>query len=630
MMAEEQTETRVMYPAIWEQFQKTFQDLGGDIDESFVEMRGLVNRLQVQIKNLQNKLDKSANINIPKGLPESLVDAAEGAVRTINAHQKELTESLKVAVEDFKHAEDNMDRFTVLVFGEVNAGKSALANHLAGCDFDLPPDLQLRELFMNDKVIFDRLEESPIECTKDYQGFRLPGLHWIDCPGVLSTTMENSEFAKRQVGKADFILFVSSSDAPMKESELKELARLLEASGSQSVDACLVITKVDESDEEEDPETEELIRFLKRKSDVDQDKQKKWCKEQQEKLDKSGLSQMSALHFYEPLALSVFIARDKLGRVWETGEYKGNPKSDWENTYEESGIPELCRMMIRTVNEHGAEIKAAWPRKREAAINKIIKDTCGTSLSELSDLTNKIENQRKLFNSVKKKAINNASALVIAGVQQILINHGINDFEKFDSKRAALAIQKHSQKVVAEVVVKALEETVEGIFFAIDNAIQSYFENMNHTFDLRIITRERTYYSTAKSEAVGGGMGAAGGAWAGAEAGAVVGTFFGPIGTLVGGIAGGLICGILGGWAGSKVAKAVHSEKITVEEPVGTNAFEVMQNTNAKIKVNVEESVEIVFSRLESMIFSGFLHELRRIEAVWKDWSTAFDAQSPN
>ena len=74
-----------------------------------------------------------------------------------------MLEDLEAEVEHFKHSEENEDRFLVVVFGEVKAGKSAFANHLAGLEFNLTPE-QRGQCFVGDKTV-DRLEEKRTECT---------------------------------------------------------------------------------------------------------------------------------------------------------------------------------------------------------------------------------------------------------------------------------------------------------------------------------------------------------------------------------------------------------------------------------------------------------------------------------
>src|SRR5579884_1110796 len=125
-----------------------------------------------------------------------------------------------------------------------------------------------------------RLEEAPTECTHAYQGFRLPGLLWIDCPGVGSTTFANGELARRLVARADFILFVTSSDAPLCASELREMHGLIRESGNQALEGLFIITKSDKNELDPDPETEEIIKRVVPKSVEEQRKQACWVCEQ--------------------------------------------------------------------------------------------------------------------------------------------------------------------------------------------------------------------------------------------------------------------------------------------------------------------------------------------------------------
>ena len=189
------------------------------------------------------------------GIPADLRRAVDDTIHRLRQARENMLEDLEAEVEHFKHSEENEDRFLVVVFGEVKAGKSALANHLAGLEFNLTPE-QRGQCFVGDKTV-DRLEEKPTECTRNYQGFRLRGLLWIDCPGVLSATFSNADLARRLVARADFIILVTSSDAPFKESEVRELLRLIQDSGNQGLEGCLIVSKSDVFEKDENPETGE-------------------------------------------------------------------------------------------------------------------------------------------------------------------------------------------------------------------------------------------------------------------------------------------------------------------------------------------------------------------------------------
>ena len=78
------------------------------------------------------------------------------------------------------------------------------------------------------------------------------------------------------MARADFIILVTSSDAPFKESEVRELLRLIQDSGNQGLEGCLIVSKSDVFEKDENPETGELIRCVVPKSGTDRQRQIEW------------------------------------------------------------------------------------------------------------------------------------------------------------------------------------------------------------------------------------------------------------------------------------------------------------------------------------------------------------------
>ena len=75
-------------------------------------------------------------MGVSEHVPKSIASSIRKAIDLLRQHQRRGLEALSEAAEAFESAEENQDRFVVLVFGEVNAGKSALANHVAGLDYE--------------------------------------------------------------------------------------------------------------------------------------------------------------------------------------------------------------------------------------------------------------------------------------------------------------------------------------------------------------------------------------------------------------------------------------------------------------------------------------------------------------
>lgn len=602
------------YPLCWRTMVRAFDILAEDLGKNqFQDQKTLV-FLKHEIGRLQKSLEqvKSRTIQVPREFPQELARSANEAIKTIRDQQLKLAKKLEQIVDDFATAEENEDRFVLLVFGEVNAGKSGLANHMAGCDFDLPEELKLRRHMFVGSASVERLGEKAVECTSEYQGFRLPGLHWIDCPGVLSTTMKNSELAKRLLGRADFILFVSSSDAPLKESEMKELAVLVEESGVDKVDASLLVSKADDVIEDEDWETESIVRRLVKKDADKIDDQIAWCDEQ---LKVSGVA--SYLQVIEPLPVSVYIARDRMGRDWVTGGFRSEPQSGWENAYNESGIDELCKLLTEIASKQGAAIKENWPRKKEAALRRLLSHTSKEALIALEKLDREVDAQRQTFSAVQGKVSHDAAILAAGQVKNLLVRHGVYDLDRFDRQKAAVELKEVICKTVTAGIEIHLRQILTELFDKIDTAMNDFAKRIDIAFELQERTRAKTYKSKVKGETVGGMAGGVGGTWFGG----VIGSALGPIGTVVGSAIGGAI----GGYTGKKAGGCIYEEDVTVVEKLGTNADEVIIMTEKRVQKLVATAVKQAFAQLDGHIFTPFVGGIAAEKAILANWLVVFN-----
>ncbi len=334
---------RVTVPRAWLQFAQEFARLA-ESHNATEDARRWRSEITAMIAAQRERLRLAPTVASPPGTPPEMKKAVQDTLRYLRTESSRLLEDVEATVEDFEHAAENEDRFVTLVFGRVKAGKSALANHMAGLEFGLSPE-SCGQCFVEDEPV-PFLEEAPTECTRAYQGFRLPGLLWIDCPGVGSMTFANAELARRLVARADFILFVTPSDAPGCASELRELHQLIQNSGNETLEGLFIVTKSDESFLDEDPETDTIYRRFVPKSMEKQREQVRWVCEQ---VENAGLT--AHLQGRAPLTVSVFVARDKLGLDWETASPNRPIPADWKTAYEESGIPDLGGRTWRAAEE---------------------------------------------------------------------------------------------------------------------------------------------------------------------------------------------------------------------------------------------------------------------------------------
>jgi hypothetical protein len=371
----------------------------------------------------------------------------------------------------------------------------------------------------------------------------------------------------------------------------------------------LVITKSDKLALDEDPETGDFVRLLVPKSIEEQRGQAHWVCEQ---VEEGCLSQHRQRR--TPLAISVYVARDKLGLNWETALPDRPMSPDWEPGYDSSGIPELCHYLATLVREHGVRLKKLWPHKRLQAIQRKLLDASNQAGKRLRDLRTAIGDQRRNLLEGEKTAAEDAADFAAGRVRRCLKSWHIDDLEQFNLNRQA------AQRDLQAVLQKAVRRAVRGIVRPIlgralremDVALNQFAQNSEFEMGLRQETRQQTYTTPHIPAAVGR---AAGGV-SGAIAGGAVGSFFGPLGMAIGGFLG----GVFGGFAGGEIGPMVWKETRTVEIPTGTNADEVICQTQQAIRRQAENAVADGFRRLYDTIFAPLDRELSRLESEVSEW----------
>jgi predicted GTPase len=157
------------------------------------------------------------------------------------------------------------DSLVVFVLGKVKAGKSSLGNYMA-YGLSNPAGVSITETAPHfftaamtegaENQSEDALGQGGFfrvgarETTKSIQGFRIPGLTWVDSPGLHSVTPENGALASDYADVADLILYPTHSGNPGRNGDSTEIQRLLSAKKRFLV----VITQCDKSDEDEAPD----------------------------------------------------------------------------------------------------------------------------------------------------------------------------------------------------------------------------------------------------------------------------------------------------------------------------------------------------------------------------------------
>lgn len=150
------------------------------------------------------------------------------------------------------------DLFTIVIVGEFNAGKSSLINALFGAKLrtegPIPVDDVISILRFGDEAAQKKLSDFVLEQSYPIEFLR--NITLVDTPGTNSIVQRHQEITEDYIPRADLVLFVTSIDRPLAESERKFLEYIREW-GKKVV---FVLNKIDTKSE---AEVDQVLEYLK-------------------------------------------------------------------------------------------------------------------------------------------------------------------------------------------------------------------------------------------------------------------------------------------------------------------------------------------------------------------------------
>jgi small GTP-binding protein len=150
------------------------------------------------------------------------------------------------------------DLFTLVIVGEFNAGKSSLINALFGTKLrtegPIPVDDVISVLRYAEQPSLRKLSDYVIEQFYPIEFLR--NITLVDTPGTNSIVQRHQEITEDFIPRADLILFVTSIDRPLSESE----RRFLEYIREWGKKVVFVLNKIDTKSDEE---IGQVIEYLK-------------------------------------------------------------------------------------------------------------------------------------------------------------------------------------------------------------------------------------------------------------------------------------------------------------------------------------------------------------------------------
>lgn len=499
---------------------------------------------------------------------------------------------------------DNFDNaLIVYVYGKVKAGKSALGNFIAYGDhnpsqekidehpdsikFDveiptkgLPPEQRKKDerrraqMQKERKFVVDLLE-----ATNCIQYFTMPGLVWVDSPGIHSTTKANGDLAKGYLQSADVVIFATTSRSACQEGDVRELVEIAKSEKPFIV----LVTRCDEL--EEDEIDGELVKKLGMRSEEDMHGISKYALETVKEAVEKACPEASR-KLIGNLEQSIILASCLYAE-----------KNPDENGWRQSGMEKFARRLIQIAESDGKRSKMQVPLK--TAYDQIgeIKEGLETILGTggRTDMTSikQVEDEIRKLRSTVQETVNllvfDSEFELERNVDALAGQFYGNDEAFFgEAKKLAENITQKQLKAFADKILKNADEMLSRLSFEPDLSGLSRFTD---------ITQTKTYHTTRK------GLGAILGGIGGGIVGFILG---GPIGASIGASLG----GTAGGAAGNQF-KDGHSCIVKV----GDNRLDVARETTRCLVQDIKEYLQKNGEHIDAVVIDPlekWLGELKK------------------
>ena len=480
------------------------------------------------------------------------------------------------------------DSLVVFVLGKVKAGKSSLGNYVAyGTSTPQKPFPASKAAFFTaamaggaESGTENGTEQAKgrgghfavgaRETTRTIQGFRVPGLTWVDAPGLHSVTRENGALASDYVDVADVIIYPTASDSPGRADDIKEINDLL-----KSKKRFLVLITQADSVEQDENENGNVFTTLAMKSDNVLASQVSWVR--------GNIENSADVPVPDIRVVSVRYA-----------ETQGNTPQ----ALAASGMAGFFELLSEIFRAEGVAQKKQTPsRILNEFVNCVLSGNGAAAPSikelnkELLGLGKKLETAKA---DLKKNEVNTSLRINkrIGPMVEEQINRHADDK---NSDGFALACYRYLREIVKDEVTAEVAKIV-----ARRGQKMIAMPKIDIPADLPAFTDE--YVKVAKSNrgttgAVGGGLGGVGGAYAGAAAGAALGSAVPVVGNIIGGIVGGLLGTFFGTAAGAGIGQAAGSDW---EESIksGDNREMVAQAATRALRRDADKAISQFFAKI--------------------------------
>ncbi len=452
-------------------FLKSFASLEKSFESSLDQAKNLDSKFEQSFQTFEKNIKN--HINAAKKVIASDKDNALGQqlskfIDTLNETNQSWSKKLANKDKGIAFRKNFSDSLLVFVYGKVKSGKSSLGNYIAWGKTENLEEVQKNIPISEQPNYFSAAKTNvrdgdaekeaetnrsfrvgATEATSSIQGFKLPGLTWVDSPGLHSYNDENGLLAKEYVDHADLILYTMSSQSPGRASDLAEIDQLF----NQNKKLVVLITG---SDIEEEIDVvfdefgnEEIISETVMKPSSDRIKQREYVKKELEMLKNHS----------HPEILSI------------SSRYAETHENDRE-AMKESGFSDLFEILVNISQQEGVQLKRSTPLNN---FKSFIRE-CDSELKPYSDLLDAFEKNVKKIDSGLLSAIQTHTFKAQTALQDLIKQ----DFRRFAS-------ENHSPEMVNATIKDQQKRWNQSLNEITNNAIGDVFSEIMTDFKEGVI-----------------------------------------------------------------------------------------------------------------------------------------------
>ncbi len=478
----------------------------------------------------------------------------------------------------------------VVVYGKVKAGKSSLGNFLAGVSGCADATASVyapwgpRGFTVHDAagargvdrlVEIDNFGVNILEATAGIQTFALGPLTWVDTPGIHSLTEAHQALAREYVAHADLVVYATSSDSPVRASDLRELEEL----GRARKRVIVVITKSDTTDEDE--VDGEIVTRTVPKSQVARGEQTQWVHDELVRAElKCILEDPRIVHVSVRLAVDATRVEDRA-------------------RYAASGIPQFYGQLAAVIEQRGRALKEAAPIRRLDALLDALLDAPTDSEAALRGVLDSVQRelsvQRNTLRALHPSLVELTMLRVEPELRRVIAEaeaahargEPVTDLgARLNAAASEAAAACFHERV--SPVVEAFERSRVGLLSGLVGGgvtLEDAFDDVEVPNTERVKGRGR-----AVGAVVGGGIGF---------------FFGGPLGSAIG--------GVIGTFAGDFVGQEMFGGTYTRRVKVGTNAQEVSASVLESMKECLPQLLTAQLRAIDDAVFAPHAKQLSQL-----------------